>query len=242
MDNQLKILISNCIFILVLFSVNAEEKVTKFDKGGFIDFNLYPKIKYESDSVFTVNIFSKLPFRFSYFSLSNFGNQTLKTELSETNQYYTEQNIRWQIHSEIPIDITAQWNLRSGDVNDRIRFGFRWSLHKTKYLDKFFKTIALSYSINYHALQFDRESGYNSQLEHVYKFNLFKNLTYNRLYLAGFMDHSFGGLKDPKIVTEHQLGLRIIDQFYIIFEFRYNGYRNDEEESYGAGVEYIIKW
>ena len=48
----------------------------KNSKAGFLDFNVYPyPTDVENDSVFTLNTFSKLPNRFSYFSLLNLINQ-----------------------------------------------------------------------------------------------------------------------------------------------------------------------
>jgi hypothetical protein len=72
-----------------LASFAGESK--NFD-GGFLDFNFYPYMAgVDSDNVFTLNIAASLPNCFSYFSLTNIGNQPQDNEFSDTT-YCTEQN------------------------------------------------------------------------------------------------------------------------------------------------------
>lgn len=74
---------------LPLASFAGESK--NFD-GGFLDFNFYPYMAgVDSDNVFTLNIAASLPNCFSYFSLTNIGNQPQDNEFSDTT-YCTEQN------------------------------------------------------------------------------------------------------------------------------------------------------
>ncbi len=69
--------------LIVLHLVTAQQvKAAAESAGGFLDFNFYPYVKVEGDNVFTMNVFAKLPGRFSYFSLSNFGNQIDRKEFS----------------------------------------------------------------------------------------------------------------------------------------------------------------
>lgn len=122
---------------------------TKNSKGGFLDFNLYPYLSnVDNDNVFTLNIASKLDNRISYFSLLNLSNQSNKAEFDDTLTYYTEQNVRWQIAENSPLDLTLQFNFRSGEHNDRHRLGIRWRLNNTNALQEFFKALNLSYAIN----------------------------------------------------------------------------------------------
>lgn len=214
--------------------------------AGFLDFNLYPYMTdVDSDNVFTLNTFAKLPYGFSYFSLLNIGNQAGEAAFSDTTSFYTEQNLRFTPSAVVPIDLTLQYNMRSGDENDRLRLGFRWRLDNTPYLDVAFKAIHFAFSVNVHALQFDHEDDYVWQLEHVWR--LSTPYLDNRLYFAGFIDHTFNGASPPDapaspIVLEAQLGLRLIEEFYAIAEYRINQYRVGSETNLALGAEYVAKW
>lgn len=219
---------------------------TKNSDAGMIDFNVYPYLSdVDSDNTFTINLFAKLQHRFSYFSLTNFGNQSNRSELSDTNTYYTEQNIRWAISDDLPLDLTAQMNFRTGEDNDRHRLGVRWRLNNTAAIASFFDTINLKYSINWHAIQFDNRDEHVWQLEHVFKMT-FPYLS-ERLYLAGFIDHTFNEkLPDDypsnPIVGEAQLGYRIVENLFVVSEYRINQYRRSDVNNLAVGLEYMIKW
>jgi hypothetical protein len=213
--------------------------------SGFVDLNAYPYLSnVKSDSVFTLNLGAKLPLGFSYFSLLNVMNQSSESPFGDTNGYYTEQNLRFQPFAEVPVDLTVQYNLRSGDDNDRLRFGFRWLIDKTPYLGDPFKVISLSYSINFHVLQVDDEDNYVWQMEHVARLDT--PYLDRRLYVAGFADHTFNqgidGIPDNPVVLELQGGVRLVDELYAIAEYRVNQYRRNEESNLGVGAEYVIKW
>lgn len=213
---------------------------------GFIDVNTYPHLSdVDSDNSLTINMGLQLPQRFSYFSLTNFGSSDGEGELKKLDTYYTEQNIRWQIAEDSPLDLTLQLNFRSGDHNDRQRLGMRWRLNNTPALAGFFDDIHLNYSINWHALQFDHEDAQVWQLEHVFRLS-FPYIS-DRLYLAGFIDHTFNqdlpdSHPDNPIVGEAQLGLRLVDQLYLIGEYRVNEYRRSDVNNLALGLEYTIKW
>ncbi len=234
------------VFFGVLFICKPSFATSANSLGGIIDFNVYPYMSdVESDNVVTINVASKLPNRFSYFSLSNFGNQALESELEETLSFYTEQNVRWQIREDQPFDLTLQVNLRSGENNDRHRLGIRWRINQSKALAEWFERIHLSWSMNFHLVQFDNEAPNVWQIEHVYKL-AFPWLT-ERLYLAGFIDHTFNqdlpsGMPSNPIVGETQIGYRLFDHFYFVTEYRVNQYRRDDVNNLAMGLEYIIKW
>jgi len=223
--------------------VSASVKNTS---GGFIDANVYPYLSdVSNDNVITINILAKLNNRFSYFSLTNFGNEEDTDALSELNTFYTEQNIRWQISEASPLDLTLQMNFRSGDDNDRHRLGFRWRINDTQFFEPMFEAINLKWSINFHLKQFDSVPENVWQMEHVFRMT-FPALT-NRLYLAGFIDHTFNeNLPDnmPKnpIVAEAQLGFRIIENLFVVAEYRVNEYRRADVNNMALGLEYLIKW
>ncbi len=227
------------------FSVQLQAEGRR-SSSGFLDFNVYPYLSdVSNDNTLTINAFAKLDNRFSYFSLTNFGNQANETELSELDTYYTEQNIRWMIAEGSPFDLTAQFNFRTGERNDRHRLGVRWRFHDSSSLEQFFKAINMKYSINLHAIQFDREDGYIWQMEHV--FNMRFPFISEKLYLSGFIDHTFNqrlpsGYPSNPIVGEFQLGYRVVDQFYLITEYRINEYRRSDVNNLAAGFEYKIIW
>lgn len=128
---------------------------------GFLDFNSYPYMTdVDSDSVFTLNALAKLPHGFSYFSLLNLMNQSDHQPLADTTGYYTEQNLRFAPSELVPLDLTVQYNLTSGDDNDRLRFGFLWKLHDTPFVDQLFDAIHLTYAVNFHLFQVDHEESY----------------------------------------------------------------------------------
>ena len=234
------------IFLFLLFTQSLISSETRNSRGGFIDLNIYSYLSdVDNDNVITINIFSNLPNRFSYFSLINIGNQSGVSELKDTDSYYTEQNIRWKIFNESPFDLTLQANLRSGENNDKLRLGFRWSLNNTSFLQNIFTHLNLSYSINFHIIQFDVNPQYVWQIEHVFDMR-FPYIS-DRLYLAGFIDHTFNedvsvGIPNNPIVGEAQFGIRIIDNLYIIAEYHLNEYRINDVNNFAAGIEYMIKW
>ncbi|WP_373086931.1 hypothetical protein [Zhongshania sp.] len=238
----------NGLFALSLFflATAASAGEVKNSSGGFLDFNFYPYMSdVDSDNVFTLNIAASLPNRFSYFSLTNIGNQPGDNELSDTASYYTEQNLRWRVTDTASIDLTVQANMRSGIDNDRLRLGFRWRLNDITFLASFFKAINLSYSINFHAVQIDDVEADVWQMEHVFAMK-FPYLS-DRLYLAGFIDHTFNEdlpdtVPSDPAVGEVQLGLRLVENLYAITEYRVNEYRRSDVNNLAVGLEYKMKW
>ena len=204
-------------------------------KKGFIDFNYY----YDSNksTILTINTASSINTNFSYFGFINFYNSIDAKDLSNIESFYSEQNVRWNALNSKSIDFTLQWNLRSGLKSDRLRLGIRLILSKVNQLKSLFKLFNMSYSINYHFYQLDSDDIYNWQMEHVYRIKITE-----KIYLSGFADHSFGGEINPKIVSEHQIGYLIYNNFYIIYELRINQYRKGKELSSAIGLEYIIKF
>ncbi|MFT5207112.1 MAG: hypothetical protein ACI9CF_000861 [Candidatus Omnitrophota bacterium] len=209
---------------------------------GFIDFNWYYDI--ENYSVMTVNLGAKLSNNLSYFSLNNFFNDFNDSDYADVEDFYSEQNITWSPPETGPIAWNVQWNLRSGEGNDRLRLAPQWLLDKTPLLDKLLGAMNATYKINFHAVQWDDEThgDYVWQMEHVYRMNIFPQWFDNRVYLAGFVDHAFGGPSNPAVVSEHQVGIRLLDNWHAIAEYRRNEYRKGNEDSLGLGVEYKINF
>jgi hypothetical protein len=232
-----------CLLVTIQFQVYAA--VTN-SSGGFIDVNVYPYLSdVDTDNTITINVGAKMNNRFSYFSLTNFGNEQGESALASITSFYTEQNVRWQISENSPIDLTIQMNFRSGDDNDRHRLGFRWRINETQVFKYAFNKINLSWSINFHVKQFDSMPEHIWQMEHVFSMT-FPTFT-RRLYLSGFIDQTFNeNLSEtmPKrpIVGEIQLGYRIIENLFLITEYRINEYRRSDVNNMAVGLEYLIKW
>lgn len=242
MRNALGSILLIPLFIFSSYSLAA----SKNSSGGFIDINLYGYLSdFETDSVATINAAATLPNRFSYFSLTNFINQSGTDELQDTTGYYTEQNIRWQIREGSPLDLTAQFNFRTGVDNDRHRLGFRWRLNDTDFLRDFMAKINLSWAVNFHLYQWDSEPGHVWQIEHSYRMT-FPYIS-NKLYLSGFIDHTFNqtlpsGYPSDPVVWETQIGYELFENFFAITEYRINEYNRSDVNNLAAGLEYLIKW
>lgn len=237
------------VTVLILCSFMLHEgalAAQKNTKGGFVDFNFYPYLDdVDSDSVVTLNIAADFNGRVSYFSLTNFIGQDEANQQSETATYYSEHNLRWSLSAESSFDLTVQSNFRSGFDNDRHRLGVRWRLNDCECFQSFFDAINLSYAINLHALQFDNSDSNVWQLEHAY-FLRFPYIS-DRLYLAGFIDHTFNenlpaSFPDAPIVAESQLGYELSDNFYAVVEYRINQYRREDTSNLAFGIQYKVVW
>ena len=205
---------------------------------GFLDFNTYYDTR--DFSVMTINILAKLPNRLQYFSLTNYQSADASADLAS---FYSEQNVRWQLKTKSPFDITLQYVMRQGSKNDDVRLGLRWRLSNTPKIEKFFKALKMSYSINPMIIQFRVNAHTKSmtQIEHVYRIKLYKD----RVYIGGFADQNFDYSNNKlsfKWVSEHQLGVRLISQLYVVTEYRINDFLENDNTGLGIGLEYIIKF
>jgi hypothetical protein len=215
-------------------------------RSAFLDFNYYPYMSAtENDNFLTINAGAKLGNGLSYFSLNNFGEVKGTNGLPDKSTFYSEQNLRWAFSKSLPLDLTAQLNFRNGENNDRHRLGIRWRLNDTKQLSQFFKSLNLVYALNFHLLQIDHEDPYVWQIEHAFMMK-FPALG-DRLYLAGFIDHTFNqnlpdGFPARPVVAEAQAGFRIADQFHVVAEYRINEYRRSDVDNLAIGLQYKFVW
>lgn len=211
-----------------------------------MDLNVYPELKDENvDSVVTLNAFQGLPNRFHYFSLTNLVNAGRSREFSGDYKYYTEQNLRWATSEDSSWDLTVQLNLRSGKDKERLRFGARWRASDAKALERTFDSLHLTYTVNFHLLQLDHETADVWQMEHAFR-KTFPNIS-DRLYLAGFVDHTFNedlpvSFPTAPIVGEAQLGCRVVDGWNVVLEYRINEYRRSSTDNLALGFQYLHKW
>ena len=58
--------------------------------------------------------------------------------------------------------------------------------------------------------------------------------------MAGFADQYL--TNGATLITEHQLGIRLIENAYAVTEWRRVSTRLPTQNSLGLGIEYLIKW
>lgn len=211
---------------------------------GFLEFNTYYDTR--DFSTFTLNAFAELPQRFHYFSNMNFNGAFDSSQELDLNTFYAEQNLRWALPREWPLDLTFQWVQSSGATNDLARFGFQWYPSKTKGLIEAFQKLGfIFYAINFHILQtdFDNSPGWGWQIEHAYRLIPFAKTFNKRLYFFGWLDHdmNYGGRRSDNhnFTTEQQLSIRLIDALYAAIEYRYNDTLR-KRSGVGLGLEYKL--
>jgi hypothetical protein len=227
--------------VLIINTIYADDD--KFIKKGFFDFNYYPYLEdVKSDNSLTINVGAQLGYGFSYFSLTNWGDKDGTNVGRDFDRVFTEQNLRYSFSEDLPIDATVQWNLRTGVENDRLRLGFRWRLSDTDALKAFFQKMHLSYSANFHLKQWDHQQEDQWQVEHVYRLKVLPETFEERVYLAGFADQMFGETGGVQWVSEHQLGVRVVDQWHLVSEYRINTFRAGDENNLAIGLEYLFKF
>lgn len=212
---------------------------------GFIDFNGYYDTR--KAATFTVNTLLNFPYGIQYFSLVNYFNTPSSDELQDIEYYVTEQNLRVGPLENVPLDLAGQWLSLSGPDNDLLRFGVRAKVYAFPGIKEFFQHIGLSYFFTAFAVQtnLSQVDGYPFQIEHVYRWNILSNYLDERLYLAGFLDHNLvasAGEDVPasRVLTEHQLGVRVWRGFHTVCELRFNQYLPEQEVGVGLGLEYFV--
>ncbi len=216
------------------------KNLTLVKNKGFTVFNFYYDTRIYS--VFTLNLLANLPQRFQYFSLTSYYGAA---QSSDVDNFYCEQNLRWEIDQNIPIDLTFQLVLRRGIQNDDHHFGIRWRLRQSENLKNFFSSINLNYSINPNLIQFRQNSpvSYVSMIEHVYTRKLFPKHTNNRIYLSGFIDQNLIFDKRNVIVnhvTEHKLCIQLLNDIFFVVEYRLNTFLEQKGSGVGIGLEYKV--
>lgn len=225
---------------VIAFSASAQEgdrpKAT-------IDFSLYPYQHTLKDDVdFSVMMNASLPGRFSYFAYANMkGSTTGESAVFDRS----EQNLRYSISDNLPLDLNFQAILIRGDGNDFYQLGLSWRIHDTPVWQQFFDRINLIYRLTFQLKRYSVDDRGAWQMEHFFKMT-FPDLS-DRLYFSGFVDQTFNqDLPDtmPRnpVVAELQLGLRMFDRFYAITEYRVNQWRVGDEYNLAVGVEYKVRW
>ena len=228
------------IIFLLTNSIFAIAQKDSTAATGFVDLNGYNDTRHFG--VFTINLMANIHNRVQYFSFVNYQGAANTTDLST---FFTEQNIRYAIKKNSPFDITLQYVIRNNSGNDDVKLGMRWKLSQTKGFASFCKKINLFYTINPMFLQMQEKKSakYMTQIEHVYSINVFPTLFNKRVYISGFADQNFifdkNNVLSFKWITEHQIGVKLIDNFYAVAELRLNNYVA-KQVGLGYGLEYKI--
>ena len=218
-------------------------KVAESHRFGFMDLNGYYDNR--GGSTLSINYLALLNKKLAYFSFINYqqGGFDL-TNVDDFDFFYSEHNLTYSPFKKLPIDLNVQAVFVGGEKNDKLRLAPSWRVHNTPGLDKFFKSINMTYGINFHLFQLGADApvdDFTWQMEHFYKIDIAPKKLNNRLYLSGFADHTMGGKLAKGLVTEHQLGVRLFDQFYAIGEYRYFSYFPEKYKSgLGLGLQYLV--
>lgn len=217
-------------------------KVAESHRFGFMDFNGYYDTR--KGTTLSINYLAILNKKLSYFSFINYQQGAFEIEKpNDFDFFYSEHNLTYSPFKNLPIDLNVQAVIVGGEKNDKIRFAPSWRVHNTPGLDKFFKSINMSWGINFHLLQFSAapKDDFTWQMEHFYKIDIAPKKLNNRVYISVFADHTLGGELSKGLVMEHQIGVRLFDQFYAVGEYRYFSYLPDKYKSgLGLGIQYLV--
>lgn len=112
-------------------------------------------------------------------------------------------------------------------------------------LKPLFDSLNLAWSINFHLLQVDDTDANEWQMKYVFRWET-PQLS-KRLYIAGFIDHTFNenlpeDIPNNPIVSEVQVGYRLIENLHIVLENRINQYRRNDVNNTTVGIQYILLW
>ncbi len=219
-------------FILCAFFCSA----LKVESKNFADINIYGDTR--GFATVTPNLSLDLPYKFSYYGFANLD----FFDRGDNYRFYSEHDLYFQIANS-PFYLAQQYVTQSGDNNDQLRYGPRVIISKLPKLKKFFETLNLHYEISIFPLQFDHSDGFDMAFEHFYYMKILPKLFKDRLYLSGFVDHNLeygeNAANNSTAVTENQLGLRLINNLYLVAELRYNGYFPRERVGMGLGLQYL---
>lgn len=212
---------------------------------GYFDLNGYYDTR--SFDIITNNTLINLPYGLHYYSFTNLLGPFNSADSFTLNKYYTEQNIRWALYKNIPVELNVQWNSGS-NLTDKMRFGPRIRVNDLPWIGKILKKLNLIYAITPFPLQVDHSKGYDAQIEQFYKMQVLPRYFKDRVYISGFADINFLYGSDNRTrhhpsVTETQLGIRLINQVYAVVEYRYNGFLpTNKRNGLGLGLEYLFKF
>lgn len=226
------------LILSTLIWFNAYAQVGGLTKAtsGKLDFNYYRDTR--AYNVMTINLLANIGERFQYFSLVDYFSEMQSPQSTDTERYYTEQNIRYYLSQNKVLAASLQTVMQTGQRNDLVRAGLLVNVSSISILEDFFKRNAVTFGINLFPVQADYQDSFNWQIEYIYSVVIAPRTFNNRLYLAGFADQNMNK-GEITWVTEHQLGYRFYDNFFVVTEYRINeGF--DKETGVGVGLEYLV--
>jgi hypothetical protein len=236
---QIKKVTMKLFWLLITLTVSASSfgqvgGATKATAGKF-DFNYYRDVR--SYNVMTINLLADFTNGYQYFSLVDYFSELESPQSTDTNLFYTEQNIRRSLTQDGSLALSLQSAMQSGDNNDLVRGGLLINFAAIPAL-KFLKSNDINFAINLFPVQLDYQDGFNWQIEYFYSITIAPQFFSKRLYIAGFADQN---MNKGKIswVTEHQLGYRFYDNFFAVSEYRINEFF-EKKSGLGLGIEYLL--
>lgn len=245
-----------CIALLLSFSFLANtvyaqgkavipadsSELPAFERFGSIDLNGYYDTR--DATTFTINSLAVLSERLTYFSFINYQQFSFADANDDFNDFYSEHMLYYSPIKALPFDLTAQAVLMGGARNDKLRLGINWRAHATPWLGEVLRKWNIRYSAAFHLVQLGYETpldDFSWQIEHVWFIQILPKLSGNRIYVSGFADQTMGGDIARGVISETQLGLRIVDQLHAVAEYRYFGYfPEDIRHGVGLGLQYLI--
>lgn len=217
-------------------------EVAEFNRFGFIDLNAYYDTR--DATTFTINYLSVLSERLTYFSFINYQQFSFTGDNDDFNDFYSEHMLYFSPVKKLPFDLVSQAVFMGGSRNDKLRLGINWRAHDTPWLGEILRKLNIRYAPAFHLLQLGYQQpldDFTWQIEHVWSVQILPKLTNRRIYLSGFADQTIGGEIARGLISETQLGFRIVDQFYAVAEYRYFGYFPEEHRhGVGLGLQYMV--
>jgi hypothetical protein len=193
-----------------------------------------------------------LPYGFDYFGFVDYDNAYDAPKIGEFDRYYGEQNVMWGPRGW-GVDVHAQWAMgggASGEIPDVLRGGIRWRVDALPRVATWFQRQHILARMTYFPLVYrtggNQVPGFHSQLSGFYRWEIAATKIDRRVYVSGWVDLDIfsKGEKHVELLTEHQLGLRLIATFYAVAEFRHlyldKFARSGQETGVGFGLEYQI--
>jgi hypothetical protein len=153
------------------------------------------------------------------------GADSLLSNREDLSTYFLEIDVKRKLFDQV--GLIAELNDLNGEDNAIGRFGFYWA-PETQYLSKMGGRLAgdFKFGIKAFPIETDGEGG-------QFSFNWnkqFEDFLGGRFSAGGFFDLNVDagpGQDDVKIVTEHQIRLRVFENLYVITEFRVNEFLSD---------------
>lgn len=217
--------------LIFLFSYFLNGSLALSATPGFFDFNYYYDTR--DFNVQTINTMVKPTHKVEYFGFVNYFSSRGDNGSFDQSSFFTEQNLRYQIGESI-VDGVMQSALQSGVKNDVLRMGLRFRASSLKIFENTLSK-KVNYSVAVYFAQFDSVSGYNWQMEHVYRFQLIDDL----LFISGFLDHNILQT-GHRFVGEHQLSMKLLGGLHAHIEYRSNDFLPFDNTGWGLGMGYLL--